>query len=194
MKIKYQDGIFASMTYLDEMLDENKEGYPNPRTENYYETLKEIRSVQNCRKVPADEIYKRLGKTRRKKAFETIEYGYYTANIHYYLYESCSEYKKSEAYKDSLNRRILFFLNNANIRALSSYLWFPLNFPDQYLRFLEYQYGKKRSSWCKNKRISDEFPTEMLIDFTDKFGNNEEKEIADTLHNVINKCYEDYYG
>ena len=80
---------FAPMKYLDEELKRFEDGYPNRQTEDYYEALKRIRSKQNTRQPVPSFYYEAVGAT---KGLGTPEYGYYIANIHYYIYESCSEY------------------------------------------------------------------------------------------------------
>ena len=131
--------MFAPMEYLDAHLEEYRDGYPNPRTQRYYETLKRIRELQSQGVVPPDELFKSLW--LRGKADATVEYGYYTSNIHYYLFESCSEFQKTEEYKESVNRRILLWLESADPKALLKRQWFPWNFPPNYLRFLKMFYG-----------------------------------------------------
>ena len=165
MKITYFDGVFAPMKYLNEMLKDYKDGYPNPRTEEYYETLKKIRDIQNSGQVPHDEYYQIVG--------GSVERGYYLANIHYYLYwEECSEYERTDAYKDKLNKRIIYFLKHADREALYEKDWFVLNFPNIYIYFLKSFYGSNPDN-------------ETFSDYISLHGNNEEKEILSLVNDLV---------
>ena len=178
MKIEFKEGIFASMKYLDAEIERYKDGYPNPKTRLYYETLKKIRDIQNSGVVPSDEIYKNLAKPRNKKALEIVEYGYYISNIHYYLYDSCSEYEKTDSYKDTLNYRILYFLKTASKEALYPYDWFLPNFVIAYLNFLADYYDIQIES-NHSESLSDSVSS--LSEFVNKYGNKTEKEIMDLI-------------
>ena len=193
MEIIYKKEIFAPMLFLDVVLEEYKDGYPNPLTADYYETLRKIRESQNQGKIP-EALYKRLGFGKKERfgdnSFETIEYGYFTANIHYYLYESCSEYEVSKNYKDAVNHRILYFLKNADIDALCAHGWFPLNFPNTYLSFLEKQYGKTRIRKQEQKKPISIYCSELLNDFALANGNAEEIDISNLVLLIISQCDE----
>ena len=165
MKIDYFDGVFAPMKYLDEKLKDYKNGYPNPRTEQYYETLKKIRDIQNNKQVPPDEYYQIVG--------GSVEQGYYLSNIHYYLYwEDCSEYERTDAYKDKLNKRIIYFLKNADRETLWEKGWFILNFPNSYMYFLKSFYGSDPDN-------------EKFFPYISIHGNEDEKEIMDLISDLV---------
>ena len=105
-------------------------------TDHYYESLLHIRDVQNSGRVPTDEEYAAVSSF---KSYNCPELGFYNANIHYYLFDSNPEFRKEADYRDELNRRILAFLDAAEPENLLKSLWFPLNFPLEYIRFLENQ-------------------------------------------------------
>ena len=178
MKTKPSKDVFAPMRFLDEEMKRYQSGYPSKRTEAYYETLLAIRKVQSKGESP-DEAYEALGAPR---GFGSIEYGYYYANIHYYLFESCSEFKRNDAYKESINKRIRFLLkDNADPLELMERGWFPLNIPGNYLRFLELFYGNHR----------DESLEGLMATFTNlaalvaRYGNEIEKEIVELTRPII---------
>ena len=172
---KYEKEGFAPMKFLDAELENYKDGYPNPITECYYETLKQIREIQNSGKVPSNELYAKV-----RKKIPTSEQGFYLANVHYYLYESCSEYQKSNEYKDAVNKRIIFFLEHADADGLFVHSWFPLNFPDNYIRFLKNQYGIKG-----DELDNQDFPLLLLQGYVKKYGNKDEKKIVRLAYNFI---------
>ena len=165
MKINYFEGVFAPMKYLDEMLKDYKDGYPNPRTEEYYETLKKIRDIQNNGEIPLDEYYICVG--------GSVERGYYLANIHYYLYwGECSEYERTDEYKDKLNKRIIYFLKNADRNTLWKKDWFILNFPNSYVYFLKSFYGGDPNN-------------EKFFPYISLHGNDDEKEIMGLIEGLV---------
>ena len=178
MKTKPSEDVFAPMLFLDEETKRYKGGYPSKRTEAYYETLLAIRETQNKGESP-DEAYAALGAPR---GFGSIEYGYYHANIHYYLFESCSEIERSDAYKASINKRIKFFLkDNADPLELMERGWFPLNFPANYLCFLEMIYGNHRKE--SSEGIAGSFAN--LAALVSQYGNEIEREIVGLTRPII---------
>ena len=170
MKKKPTKDTLASMEFLDGALDDYADGYPSENTEAFYETLKVIRQTQNKGEVP-EEAYKALGVLR---GYGSIEYGYYLANIHYYLYADCLEFQLSGAHKKSVNERIKFFLENADPSGLTGRGWFPLNFPFAYLHFLEGFYGRYRQ-----ESMDEPLGALMnLCNLVDRYGDSLEKEIV----------------
>ena len=171
---------FAPMDYLDKELEEYEDGYPDSVVENFYEALKIIRDAQKKDQIPSEMLYENVGKGK-KGGYQSVEYGYYIANIHYYLFDDCSEYQRSELYKESLNKRIIHFLKTANMYNLFHYGWFPLNFPLNYLRFLEDFYNKKNIVKSVTGALES---AKSLMNFTDLYGNKDEKEIANLVYNL----------
>lgn len=166
---------FAPMKYLEKELERYKDGCPNDHTKGYYEALKSIKGKQDLGNSIPSCNYRIIGSSNRKKGFDTAEYGYYTANIHYYLYESCSEYEKSDAYKGKLNARILYFLRNADPKALIPHGWFWLNFPSNYMRFLSIFYNAQVPASDPERAL------ELLVNLVHENGNDDENEIANHL-------------
>lgn len=171
---------FAPMDYLDKELEIYEDGYPDSIVENFYEALKIIREAQKSDQVPSEMLYENVGKGK-KGGYQSVEYGYYIANIHYYLFDDCSEYQKTESYKSSLNKRILYFLKSANMYELFHHGWFPLNFPLNYLRFLGQFYNKQIPS---NNSVDALESAKALVTFTDLYGNEEEKETANLVYHL----------
>ena len=177
MKKKPTKDTLTSMEFLDELLEDYVEGYPSENTEAFYETLKMIRQAQNRGEVP-EKVYKALGALR---GHESIEYGYYLANIHYYLFADCLEFQFSETYKKSVNERIKFFLENADPSGLAGRGWFPLNFPFAYLHFLEGFYGRYRQ-----ESMDEPLGALMnLCSLVDRYGDSLEKEIVELARRII---------
>lgn len=183
MTITNDKKYFAPMDYLDKELEEYGDGFPDSIIENYYEALKIIRDAQKGDSALTEMLYENVGKCKRD-GYQTAEYGYYMANIHYYLFDDCSEYQKIESYKKSLNIRILHFLKSANMYALFHNGWFPLNFPLNYLSFLEDFYGKKRLYDFEINPINE---AKALVDFVDLYGDAEEKETASLVFALNNE-------
>ena len=126
--------IFSNMDWLDEEIKRNElsEGR-NPRSDAYYNNLLTIKNKQQAGIIPFEE-YKSL---KRLKQLRTIEYGYYTANIHYDLF---SYYKEQ---KEIIDDRIIFFLQNASNEIFDNeYSWFRLNF------YLDYSYVLREYYQC----------------------------------------------
>ena len=174
MKAKPKRGVFAPMLFLDREMKHYEDVYPSQQTKAYYETLLRIREAQNKGEFP-EEAYRALGASR---GFGSIEYGYYHANIHYYLFEDCSEFERNDAYKASVNKRIKFFLeDNADPLVLMERGWFPLNFPINYLSFLETFYGNHQKESME--------PFMNLVALVGQYGNEIEKEIVELTRPII---------
>lgn len=174
---------FAPMDYLDAMLEKYKDGYPNKRTAAYFETMKRIRDQQRRGTTPPDEDYRELALARYQPLVAGVEYGYYTANIHYYLFEDCSVFERSEFYKAMVNRRILFFLKDyADPDELMNCGWFPLNFPLDYLRFLKAFNGYEPKT-ANNGGTWDSY--QVLEDYIAEYGNAIEQEIVRCLRPIM---------
>ena len=153
----------------------------------FYEALKRIRDIQDKGDIPSDELYESVGLARNNKDLATVEFGYYISDIHYYLFDECSPYFiGDEANKDSLNKRILFFLLNADHEALFSFGWFLLNLPGEYLSFLKRHYKKKET--IEAKTIWDN-PI-VLHEYVNQYGDDTEKEIAIILIDMFNEYRE----
>ena len=129
MKLERVNQIFSNMEWLDAEIKRNEafEGR-NEFSDLFYKTLESIRRKQQDGIVPYDE-YKLIGKA---KSLDTIDYGYYIANIHYELFNY------DIADKDTLEDRIIFFLNNANKELFKDKnSWFRLNFINDFRKFLK---------------------------------------------------------
>ena len=132
MTLNNLNQIFSNMDWLDEELKRHElsEGR-NERSDAYYNKLLAIKSKQRAGIIPFEE-YKNLGHFAQTK---TIEYGYYSANIHYDLFR----YYKEQ--KDIIDDRIIFFLQNASDELFENeYSWFRLNFYLDYSRSLRDYY------------------------------------------------------
>jgi len=194
MKLEINDYVFGSMKYLDKEIEESNKirkeeiekgiNIDYSKTDQFYGTLLEIRKIQNSGQIPSDELYRSIAqiKVRNRDLFDSAENGYYDANIHYYLFESNSEYEKTNKYKDTLNKRILYFLKNADIdNLLYKCGCFLLNFPLNYLRFLEIFYDKK---------VERNLVVDNLKEFAELYGNDDEKEIANIVCELF-KIYDE---
>ena len=173
MKIKKEDYMFSSMSFMER----DECDLSNP----YYEALAKIRDIQNRGEVPSDEDYKAVGRTQRSKGFDTVEYGYCTANIHYCLFESYPEYEKTNEYKDLINKRILYLLKNGSTEALLNRGLIPLNFQN-YTNFLVSFYDKE-----DQYSIDSTFGVDFLEDFVSEYGNEDEKTIAKLIRKLCMK-------
>ncbi len=125
MKLEKINQIFSKMEWLDEAIKRNEESDGrNKRSDFYYENLRIIREKQEKGIIPFEE-YKKVGRQ------QSIEYGYYMANIHYELF------KYDEKNKDELEDRIIFFLLNARDELFAfEDSWFRLNFYLDYSCYL----------------------------------------------------------
>ena len=159
MILKNLNQIFSDMDWLDEEIKRNElsEGR-NERSDAYYNNLLTIKNKQQAGIIPFEE-YKSL---KRLKQLRTIEYGYYTANIHYelFIYDINN--------KDKLEDRIIFFISNARKEIFKEDSWFRLNFSLDFLQYLENIYDI-------------EYREHDLEYFVNKYGNAKEKEIARLL-------------
>ena len=184
MKLELNEYVFARMQYIENEMEIQKSIGSNPRSEQYYKTLLEIRDIQNSGQIPSDELYRRFAeiKGHNQQLYDSVEYGYYLANIHYYLFESRSEYEKTNEYKDVLNKRILYFLNNADRdNLLFKCGEFLTNFPFNYLRFLEHFYSKRLDNYYQDSCTSD------VKRFVETYGKDDEKEIANIIYELEKK-------
>ena len=149
--------IFSKMEWLDEEIEKyRKSEEKNKKSNTYYKNLIDIREKQRNGIIPFDE-YKNVG------VLESIEYGYYMANIHYELF------KYNIENKDVLEDRIIFFLQNARDEIFESEdSWFRLNF------YLDY------SGYLREIYHSDE-NWQRLEDYVYEYKNEKEKLIYDIL-------------
>ena len=148
MKLERVNQIFSNMEWLDAEIKRNEafEGR-NEFSDLFYKTLESIRRKQQDGIVPYDE-YKLIGKA---KSLDTIDYGYYIANIHYELFNY------DIADKDTLEDRIIFFLNNANKELFKDKnSWFRLNFINDFRKYLKEVYSIVES-YNDLEYIIDEF-------------------------------------
>ena len=160
MKLEKINQIFSNMDWLDEKIKRNEvsEGR-NEFSDLFYKTLETIRKKQQEGIVPYDE-YKLLGK---EKSLDTIDCGYYIANIQYELFNF------DIAKKDLLEDRIIFFLNNANRELFKDKnSWFRLNFINDFRKYLKEVYSI----------VENYNDLEYIID---EFCGSKEKEIYDIL-------------
>lgn len=169
MKKKPTKEEFAPMGFLDDELERYAEGFFNPFTEAYYRSLMAIRKAQNEDQDVLMELYEAVP---HHASDSSAEYGYFMANIHYYLFVWHREFKRDPAYIDSLNRRILFFLENAEgIDDLKG--WFFLSFPITYRTFLCRFYQVDLSKELRKMNTID-----SLKALTEMVGNDDAKKIA----------------
>lgn len=129
MKLENINQVFSKMEWLDEeILRNSKSEGRNTKSDFYYKNLSIIKEKQEKGVIPFDE-YKKVG------GYDSIEYGFYIANIHYDLFI----YDKTK--KNDLEDRIIFFLQNAN-EELFKYetSWFRLNFYIEYSHYLRQIY------------------------------------------------------
>ena len=145
------------MEWLDEEIEKyRKSEEKNKKSNTYYKNLIDIREKQRNGIIPFDE-YKNVG------VLESIEYGYYMANINYELF------KYNIENKDVLEDRIIFFLQNARDDIFESEdSWFRLNF------YLDY------SGYLREIYHSDE-NWQRLEDYVYEYKNEKEKLIYDIL-------------
>ena len=187
MHLKFTSHLFPSMFFIEGVIEHDKQSGDSSNSNHYYKELLHIRDIQNSGRVPKDKEYAAISSF---KPYNSPELGFYNANIHYYLFESNSEYQKSAAYREDLNRRILAFLDAADPDNLLKQLWFPLNFPLDYLRFLEDQYGSEAprreceiNASNHDKVVRD---AERLLDFARTVGGTNEIRIAEKSLEIAN--------
>ncbi len=180
MTFKFNASLFAKMLFLDAEIERHRQFGGNKNSDHYYAALQHIRDVQNSGRVPTDEEYAYISPF---KSYNSPELGFYNANIHYYLFESNSEYRKDPGYRNDLNRLILAFLDAADPANLLKQLWFPLNFPLEYIRFLEDQFGVEAPRHqCDVSASNHEkvvFDAERLLEFAKTVGGQDEIRIAE---------------
>ena len=182
---------FSPMTWLDEEIARNQASPGrNERSDRYYAALETIKDKQSRGEIPSDEDYLALGGNRKNRAHrQNIEYGYYTANIHYDLFH----YDLSD--KDSLEDRILYFIEHAELDENAKDNFF-LSFPANFSSYLSHIYKADKSSqnneWILDKsredkmsRLNDAFYMRRLVDMIERYGNDKEKLILGRLFDLI---------
>ena len=189
MNLKHSKELFSRMLYLDREIERNKNSPGrNKYSDQYYNSLLLVRSIQDSGLIPSDDQYAEITKG---KNYSSPEAGFYNANIHYYLFEDNPEYCKGTEYKNELNRRIILWLDDADEKKLLKQLWFPLNFPVNYLRFLENWYGEKCTlSDSQDEDVDSYFISRIrqLKAFTDKSGNTDEQRIAEKCDEIASSA------
>ena len=182
---------FSPMAWLDEEIARNLASPGrNERSDRYYAVLQTIKDKQSKGEIPSDEDYLALGGNRKNRAHrQNIEYGYYTANIHYDLFH----YDLSD--KDSLEDRILYFIEHAELDENAKDNFF-LSFPANFSSYLSHIYKADKSSqnneWILDKsredkmsRLNDAFYMRRLVDMIERYGNDKEKLILGRLFEMI---------
>ena len=182
---------FSPMAWLDEEIERNETSSGrSERSDRYYAVLKTIKDKQRRGEIPSDEDYLALGGIRKNRAHcQNIEYGYYTANIHYDLFH----YDLSD--KDSLEDRILYFIEHAELDENAKDNFF-LSFPANFSSYLSHIYKADKSSqnneWILDKsredkmsRLNDAFYMRRLVDMIERYGNDKEKLILGRLFEMI---------
>ena len=157
---------FSEMKWLDELIKERNREY-----NFYYDNLIKIKNKQNIGIIPYDE-YKVVG--RRRRALSNVEYGYYMSNIHYDLYYLIDS--------DELEKRIIWFLDNACDETFEKDSWFMLNFPYDFNQYIRNIYYKKL-----DKETYDLYFNNMSIEeIIDEIGTEKEKIIIDRIKHINN--------
>ena len=182
---------FSPMAWLDEEIERNETSSGrSERSDRYYAVLKTIKDKQRRGEIPSDEDYLALGGIRKNRAHcQNIEYGYYTANIHYDLFH----YDLSD--KDSLEDRILYFIEHAELDENAKDNFF-LSFPANFSRYLSHMYKADKSSQNnegilgksredKLSRLCNAFYMRGLVDMIERYGNDKEKLILGKLFDMI---------
>ena len=182
---------FSPMAWLDEEIARNLASPGrNERSGRYYAVLQTIKDKQSKGEIPSDEDYLALGGNRKNRAHrQNIEYGYYTANIHYDLFH----YDLSD--KDSLEDRILYFIEHAELDENAKDNFF-LSFPANFSRYLSHMYKADKSSQNnegilgksredKLSRLCNAFYMRGLVDMIERYGNDKEKLILGKLFDMI---------
>ena len=182
---------FSPMAWLDEEIERNETSSGrSERSDRYYAVLKTIKDKQRRGEIPSDEDYLALGGIRKNRAHcQNIEYGYYTANIHYDLFR----FDPSD--KDSLEDRILYFIEHAELDENAKDNFF-LSFPANFSRYLSHMYKADKSSQNnegilgksredKLSRLCNAFYMRGLVDMIERYGNDKEKLILGKLFDMI---------
>ncbi len=89
-------------------------GNLNPFTDNYYGYLLKIKKAQEYKTI-SDELFTSF--SRFKYGLESPEWGYYTSNIHYDIY---NEFESVP----TIEKRIIDFLDKADKTVLKNEAWF----------------------------------------------------------------------
>ena len=147
MKLTNIDNYFSDMDYLDNDFLNN-----NDVTVSFYNTLKIIKEKQNKGIIPIDEYI------ILSSEYDSIEYGYYMANIHYDLFD-INIYKNSR-----LENRILFFLRHLDKDVFKERNFFIRGFDVCFRDYL-----------CNIYNIDNK--CECLREIVFKYGNDLEKDI-----------------
>ena len=179
------------MAWLDEEIARNQASPGrNERSDRYYAALETIKDKQSRGEIPSDEDYLALGGNRKNRAHrQNIEYGYYTANIHYDLFH----YDPSD--KDSLEDRILYFIEHAELGENAKDNFF-LSFPANFSSYLSHIYKADKptrdsretldkSREDKLSRLYNANYMRGLVDMIERYGNDKEKLILGRLFDMI---------
>ena len=182
---------FSPMAWLDEEIARSQTSSGrNERSDRYYAALKTIKDKQRRGEIPSDEDYLALGGIRKNRTHcHNIEYGYYTANIHYDLFH----YDPSD--KDSLEDRILYFIEHAELDENAKDNFF-LNFPVNFSYYLSHIYKTDvlrhdnngvldKSREDKLSCLYDAFCMRRLVSIIERYGNDKEKLILGRLFDMI---------
>ena len=182
---------FSPMAWLDEEIERNETSSGrNERSDRYHAALQTIKDKQRRGEIPSDEDYLALGGIRKNRAHcQNIEYGYYTANIHYDLFH----YDPSD--KDSLEDRILYFIGHAELDENAKdnfFLSFPANFSSYLSHICKVDKPTRDSREALDKiredklsRLYDAFYMRGLVDMIERYGNDKEKLILGRLFDMI---------
>lgn len=137
---------FSKMEWLDKEIERNAASPGrNEYSDWYYSTLEKIRESQEDGTI--DDIqYALLGAWSVKAA---IAYGYYTANIHYDLYQSSTDI-------DELEDRIISFIEITDPEVLRDGSWFTLNFMTNFRSFLILKGRKNLENMDFNEWIEEQ--------------------------------------
>ena len=182
---------FSPMAWLDEEIARNQASPGrNERSDRYYAALQTIKDKQRRGEIPSDEDYLALGGIGKNRTYcHNIEYGYYTANIHYDLFH----YDLSD--KDSLEDRILYFIEHAELDENAKDNFF-LSFPANFSSYLSHVYKADKSSrdskGALNKSREDKLSRlynanymRGLVDMIERYGTDKEKLILRRLFDMI---------
>ena len=191
MNKKNIEKYFSPMAWLDEEIARNQASPGrNERSDRYYAALETIKDKQSRGEIPSDEDYLALGGNRKNRAHrQNIEYGYYTANIHYDLFH----YDPSD--KDSLEDRILYFIEHAELGENAKDNFF-LSFPANFSSYLSHIYKADKptrdsretldkSREDKLSRLYNANYMRGLVDMIERYGNDKEKLILGRLFDMI---------
>ncbi len=147
------------MDWLDKKVEKNaKSPGRNKSSDMYYETLLKIRDAQNNNVAVDDSLYRLVG-------FGSVDYGYYTANISYDLFEGTDD-------KDSIEERIINFMETIDHSAVEKDGVFALNF------MREFKFYLSNFVYPNIKNITP--------DWIKEFGSEKEKKIIQLFEEIIN--------